>query len=42
LLSTTNAIPLKEAKARIKINRMLQEAGWRLEDSREVKAMPGE
>jgi len=29
---------LKEAKARIKINRMLQEAGWRLEDNREGKA----
>jgi len=31
-------MPLKEAKARIKINRMLQEAGWRLEDTRKGKA----
>ena len=31
-------MPLKEAKARIKINRMLHEAGWRLEDRREGPA----
>ncbi|MEA1885959.1 MAG: DEAD/DEAH box helicase family protein [Bacteroidota bacterium] len=31
-------MPLKEAKARIKINRLLREAGWRLEDNRVGKA----
>lgn len=28
----------KEAKARIKINKYLEEAGWRFEDSSEGKA----
>ncbi len=31
-------MPEKEAKARIKINRLLQESEWRLEDNREGKA----
>jgi len=31
-------MPEKEAKARIKINKLLEDAGWRLVDSREVKA----
>jgi len=34
----TSTMPLKEVKARIKIDRFLREAGWRLEDSREGKA----
>lgn len=38
ILTLTSTIPLKEAKARIKINRFLREARWRLEDSREGKA----
>ena len=28
---------MKEAKARIKINKLLEEAGWRFFDSREPK-----
>jgi type I restriction enzyme R subunit len=31
-------MPPKEAKARIKINKLLEEAGWRLIDGREGKA----
>lgn len=31
-------MPEKEAKARIKINKLLEEAGWRFFDTKEGKA----
>jgi len=36
MLKATNKIMQKEAKARIKINELLQNAGWRFFDDKKV------